>query len=96
MRLALALAALVAAAPAHSQNCGARDEVLATLATKYGEAQAFVGLTGQDEVVTIYISPATGTWTALVLRTDGMACLVAAGTNGEVRQPEAVIPGVMN
>ncbi len=98
MRLPLLLA-LVAAFPAHAQSpsCAPRDAVIARRAERYGEAQAFAGLTATGEVVLIYLSPeGERTWTAVVARTDGMMCMVAAGKNGEVTLPVAPIPGSLN
>lgn len=96
---ALALAALVAALPAAAvaqQACFPRDEMLSRLATQYGETQVFAGIAGTGELVAVFLSAETRTWSAVVIRTDGMACMVAAGQNGEASLPTALVPGTLN
>lgn len=92
-RLAFASAVLVAlfsmmGDPARAQlesawiednTCGARDEVTAKLAGKYGETQTATGLVSSNRVLEVWRS-ADGTWTLLMTRPDGKTCIVAAGS----------------
>ncbi len=79
----LPLLALVACNPVHAQNmqCGAHAEVIVGLADRYGENRRMSGLDGGGNVIEIFANTATGTWTALIVQPNGMACMVAAGEN---------------
>jgi hypothetical protein len=80
MRLALAFFAFCAAAPVWAQGaCAERQAIIARLASVYGETLQNIGLHQDGNVVEIYASAATGTWTILQTRPDGTACLIAAG-----------------
>jgi hypothetical protein len=61
------------------QPCAARSEVVRKLEERFGETLRSIGLHQDDGVVEIYSSAATGTWTILMTRPDGMSCLLAAG-----------------
>lgn len=79
---ALAFAGGVAALASDAQAqtpCAPRDQVIAQLEDEYGETRRGVGLQNRGAVVEVYASDATGTWSILVTRPDGVACLVAAG-----------------
>ena len=73
--------ACAGAALAQSPVCADRDSVVARLASEYGETRQAIGLASADQVVEIFASDETGSWTITVTRTDGMTCLVAAGQN---------------
>jgi len=74
---------LTSASQAFSQssqrNCGARDQVVTTLAERYGESRQSIGLGANNQVVEVYASLETGTWTITITLPDGMMCLVASG-----------------
>lgn len=80
MRIVLITLALVTS-PAFSQpalpNCAGVADALAGLATNYGEAPRVTALMGTNMLI-ITAAP-NGTWTALDVSPDGMACIVAAG-----------------
>jgi hypothetical protein len=79
MRAFLTCLALLVATSAHAQQqCGPRDEVISMLAERFGEELRSVGLSPRG-IVEIYSSEETGTWTILMNRTDGLACLLASG-----------------
>ena len=63
--------------------CAERAEVVERLAERFGETLRSVGLHGGDAVVEVYSSEATGTWTILMTRPDGITCLLAAGERWE-------------
>ncbi len=77
------LVGLAASQPA--QLCGPRDAILTELQTRYKEAPAFSATAG-SLMMEVTISP-EGTWTMLLIHTDGRACLLAAGHNWTAGQP---------
>jgi hypothetical protein len=81
--LTTTLAALALAAPAMAQQaCGPRDQIVATLGTKYGEVEVAAGLSS-GMAMSIYANGTTGTYTVTLTppgRPD-IACIVAVGTD---------------
>lgn len=76
----LGLAALAATnVSAQGQNCAPRKMVVERLADAFGETRRSVGLGGQGQVVEMFASTDTGTWTITVTLPTGMTCLVASG-----------------
>ena len=79
----LGLGALLAstgpAAPQSSGNCAMRQHVIARLATAYGETRQSIGLGANNQVVEVFASLETGTWTITVTTPNGLTCLVASG-----------------
>jgi len=61
-------------------NCADRASVVDRLAVEYGETHQAIGLASAREVVEIFASDETGSWTITVTGPDGRTCLVAAGT----------------
>ncbi len=91
MRLTLPLiAALSMALPAHAQEqpkCAPYPEVEAMLAQEFQETRVQQGIVGDGEaMLAIFASPNGDTWTAVMVRTDGVACLAAAGTVWQHRE----------
>ena len=80
---------------AHAQpaQCALRPDVLAALATKYGEARRGIGIAGQNAVMELFVNPATGTWTILVTTPDGKTCLIASGSDFEATRDPAPAKG---
>ncbi|WP_066710909.1 hypothetical protein [Celeribacter ethanolicus] len=86
--------ALLCTAPALAQdNCAARDQVLDRLAQTYGETRQSIGLTPNNGVVEVFASEATGTWTILFTRPDGLSCLIASGQAYETLATAPVAKG---
>ncbi len=92
MRLCLA-AALVAAfsLPAGDAEaarvCGPRETIAKRLADGYGERPAAAGVTRAGSLIELYVAP-SGSFTLVVTRPDGLACLLAAGEGwGRTRRP---------
>ena len=73
----LALAAQPAAA--QDRNCAARDTVVARLGAIYGETRRGLGLVSQGQVMELFASAETGSWTIAVTLPSGITCLIAAG-----------------
>lgn len=60
-------------------QCGPRETVLQTLADRYGETRRSLGLAGPTQVMELFASDDTGTWTITVTLADGQTCIVASG-----------------
>ena len=77
MRAALALWLMASAAPAQSV-CGPIDKLAGSLSSKYGELPGPLGIV-QSMLMRVYVNKTTGTFTILIVRPDGMACVSIAG-----------------
>jgi hypothetical protein len=77
----MALLSTCGAAPAETpaRPCAERSTVIARLAERYGETLQSLGLQTNSSILEVYASEATGTWTILLTRPNGVACLVASG-----------------
>lgn len=94
--LALTLAASAASpALAETKNCADRAKITQRLEAGYGEKFAGGGLRNSESIYEVWMSDDSGTWTILMTRPDGTACVMAAGTNWREALPEtaAGIPG---
>jgi hypothetical protein len=60
------------------QMCAKRTEVVNSLGVKYQESTTSVGLVNNGMMIEVLTSK-TGTWTILMTRTNGVACVLAAG-----------------
>jgi hypothetical protein len=63
-------------------QCADHGLILNMLKKKYGEDPVAVGTVNQDRFMQIFVSQ-KGTWSVVVTKTDGNACIVAAGKNWE-------------
>ena len=72
-------------------RCAERDAVVQRLTESYGETRQSIGLASDRQVVEVYASPETGSWTITVTMANGMTCLVAAGRGFE-RLDEELTP----
>lgn len=70
----LTLPTLAAAA-----TCAPRDVVVDRLAKTYGETRQSIGLGPNNQMVEVFASDTTGTWTITVTKATGVTCLVASG-----------------
>lgn len=86
---------LMVSAPASAQTaeggsvtrCAPYQRVVDELSSAYGESRDSVGLS-RHEMIEIWRSNATGTWSILIVDAEGTACLVAAGVDyQELREP---------
>lgn len=61
--------------------CGNREEILAVLASDYGERRAATSI-GKNSIVELYLAEGGRTWTLLVTAADNpsVSCLIGAGT----------------
>lgn len=68
--------------PAAAQMaCGQREQIVTVLREKYAESHRASGLETDSKMIEIWASEETGTWTILVTRPDGVACVAASGQN---------------
>lgn len=78
---------------AQPSQCAPRPDVLAALATKYGEARRAIGIAGQTSVMELFVNPSTGTWTIIATSPDGTTCLIASGGSFEMTDDPAPAKG---
>ncbi len=81
IRASLAALSLANAQPALARQaaCAPRAELIAELATRYGETRQGAGLQDDTLVMEIYASAESGSWTVVYTRPDGLSCAVASG-----------------
>lgn len=70
-------------AQAESGSCAPHESVVEQLAQKYGETRQSFGLAQNAQVVELFASLETGSWTIIITRPTGISCMVAAGQNFE-------------
>lgn len=74
--------------PAQAQAlCNARTNIVAQLTDKYGEVSNGVGMQSSTQVIEVWSSQKTGSWTIIASRADGVSCILAAG-QGWTNNPE--------
>ena len=83
--LAVSFLLVAAGASAAEVQCAKHKQLVGLLAKKYSENPVGMGTISEDRFMQIFVSP-EGSWTVLVTRTDGQACIVAAGQNWEKTQ----------
>jgi len=84
--LAAALAAFACASASEAfalgVQCAKHNTLVGMLSKKYSENPIAMGTVNEDRFMQLFVSP-RGSWTILVTKTDGQACIVAAGQNWE-------------
>ncbi|WP_407494749.1 hypothetical protein [Pseudooceanicola sp. MF1-13] len=75
----LAAACLTPVAATANSGCAPRDVVLSRLASAFGETRQSIGLGSNNQMVEVFASKETGSWTITVTRPGGITCLVASG-----------------
>lgn len=88
--LSFGFAALILATQAGwaEPGCAPRAKVLEALAQTFGETRRSIGLVANAQVMEVFASAETGTWTLIFTRPDGLACVIASGKAYEaVREP---------
>jgi len=88
MRLSIAVLAAVFACPGQAMAqvvmltaipCSQTGVTEQRLLENYGEAPLFEGMAGETNTVTVWWNRATGTFTVLSRRPNGLTCVLAAG-----------------
>jgi hypothetical protein len=65
---------------AQNNNCNTYERAQESLTNGYGEYPVWEGLVSSFQfIVQLWVNPQTGTWTALTVSPDGMACVVSDG-----------------
>jgi hypothetical protein len=83
-----AIALLASPALARQLPCGETTQLKRMLDQSYGEVPISNGLQGNGQLLQIFASPTTGTWTAVTTTPRGMSCVVATGKRWADEQPE--------
>ena len=84
---AFAAAGALAETPSHDAAatpplCAAYEAHAGYLARRYGEFPVFTGQIDDGLVVRVFANGRSGSWTLLVIRADGLACVQASGEGG--------------
>jgi len=61
--------------------CRERHEIADLLTNQRQEQHFASGLQASVQLIELWVSDETGTWSILVTKPDGMSCLVASGTS---------------
>jgi len=77
--LVFGAAALAPPAEAQALRCLPRDSLIETLQSKYGEQLTGGGLQSAEQLVEVWSSNETGSFTVLFTRPGGTSCIVASG-----------------
>lgn len=79
--LVFGAAALAPPADAQVSRCLPRDALIEKLLENYGETLTGGGLQSPQQLLEIWSSDQTGTFTVFYTRPDGISCVVATGRN---------------
>lgn len=66
-----------------AMTCGAYDQMAVALGEKWKEFPAFGGLEQKGFWTVLFVNAETGSWTVLMIKPDGEACVAAAGASGQ-------------
>ncbi len=78
-----------AAAP---MPCHDYQRIVETLDKRYGESPVSAGLQTNGNVLQVFSSPESGSWTILSVAPSGIGCIVAAGKSWHEQKPRATDP----
>lgn len=85
------------APPALAQaTCGDRSKIVANLAEKYGETHIGGGLQSGTQMIEIWSSAETGSFTILLTRPTGKSCIVSSGQHWDSFVTAAMPQGVQS
>lgn len=87
------LAACASTAAAEPGICGRREEVVQRLTGAYGETRRGLGIQHGQAVVEVYASDDTGSWTIILSTPEGLACLLATGSDWSGGRPSGAPRG---
>lgn len=82
------------AAPGTLPPCYDYREIARELGTKYEEAPVSLGLQTNGNLLQVFASARSGTWTIVSLMPNGLACVLAAGEDWEPLEPKTADPAV--
>lgn len=75
---ALMLSAIALPAAAQGPRCADHDALADKLSSEHSESQRVIGLTADGRLIEMFAAP-SGTWTLVLTRPDGNACVVSFG-----------------
>ena len=75
-----------------ARNCAPRDVVLTILAERYGETRQSIGIGTDNQVMEVFASEESGSWTITVTLPNGMTCLMASGQSFEELTEGPLVP----
>jgi hypothetical protein len=64
--------------------CSSREAITQSLAEEYHEAPVSLGVMANGNVLQVFASPDTGTWTIISIAPSGLSCVLAAGQSWEI------------
>jgi hypothetical protein len=67
--------------------CHDYQKIVETLGKRYGETPVSLGLQTNGNVLQVFTSAESGSWTILSVAPTGIGCIVAAGKNWHEQQP---------
>jgi hypothetical protein len=71
-----------ASLPAQARTlCNTRANIVSQLTDKYGEVSNGLGMQSANQVIEVWSSQKTGSWTIIASRANGTSCVLAAGRN---------------
>ena len=73
-------------ADAHDVPCGKREKIIAQLQERYGETVIMRGIV-EGAMMELWYAPKKLTWTVVVSRANGTACLLVGGDNAMLINP---------
>lgn len=79
--LVFGAAALAPPADAQTLRCLPRDALIEKLENRYGETLTGGGLQSATQLLEVWSSDATGSFTVFLTRPDGISCIVATGND---------------
>ena len=79
MKWLLSATLLACATASHAQVCVPYDAAVLGLQERFGELPIVRGLEGGGNIFELYFNPETGTFTALSVTPQGVACMLSAG-----------------
>lgn len=74
--------------------CGPRTTLVRKLIDRFGETRRGAGLVDARRALEIWASDRTGSWTVIMTRSDGIACVVASGKHWHSTRPALAGDGV--
>ena len=87
--LAIAIALLWGGeAVAHRMPCNTEESITSQLEGKYSEAPRLGGLDASGNLLRVYVSKGTGTFTVVSTSPWGMSCIAAAGKHWQIITPK--------
>ena len=73
--------------------CGPHAAVDAQLTSRHGERPIALGVSAAGWMMQLYGGPPGGSWTIVLTRPDGLACLLDHGTGIDLVAPKSEGPG---